>query len=70
MICTPCREEMTCSRTGVLVVWEGGHAYAGDEYQCRTCKATAVMTGAQPFHAVAGRLAAAEAHGRLVRMPS
>lgn len=70
MICAKCREEMSCSRTGVLVVWEGGHAYAGDEYQCRSCEARAIMTGPQPFHAHAERLRAAEERDRLLSMPS
>ena len=35
IICTTCKQEMKCHRTGVTVTWNDTHRRASDEYICR-----------------------------------
>ncbi len=49
IVCSKCRTEMTCSKTGRRVVYDFGHVYAGDEFQCKGCGATIVVTNRTPY---------------------
>lgn len=44
IICSPCRVEMHCAKTGKKVIYNGDHVYSGDEFWCPTCGATVVRT--------------------------
>jgi len=40
---------MKCSKTGRRVVFGQAHVYAGDEFECPTCKTRVVICSA-PYH--------------------
>lgn len=39
IICTKCKQEMTCNRTGVTVTWNHTHRRSSDEFKCSDCGA-------------------------------
>lgn len=68
IICTPCKTEMTCSRTGVTAVWNGNHGYAGDEYICPRCFAITLVTNPSSYVVSPLQFQALESSQRLLEM--
>lgn len=50
MICSPCRIEMHCVKTGKKVIYNGDHVYSGDEFWCPGCGTTVVRTSDTPYN--------------------
>lgn len=48
--CGNCKTEMTCSKTGRMMVWDGNHVYAGDEFECKGCGAKVCYAGGESFY--------------------
>jgi len=72
-ICTECRQEMTCVRTGLLVVFRdhGDMAWARptDEFECPTCKGR-VAIGGRCSDFAQWMVDQKEDSGYLLRMPT
>lgn len=51
IVCSTCRKEMTCVSTGVMVLFGQHHAYAGDEFKCKSCGNTTISTNSSNYHA-------------------
>ena len=68
MICSKCKREMLCSRTGVVVVWSFAHARKGDEYACPSCCATTIQANDQSYHLSPVERQFAEEGGKLIQM--
>ena len=49
-VCVPCRKDMRCVKTGVVVHWGNGHCYAGDRFACTNCPADIVKVSGPPLH--------------------
>ena len=69
IVCTRCSKEMSCSRTGVLVLFGTSHGYAGDEFECPTCGNKTIDTNASPGHISPLQVEAHRASDRLLEMP-
>ncbi len=67
-ICTNCKKEMTCTRTGVLVLYGHTHGYMGDEFGCQNCGTRVISLNALSFAANYAVIDAKEADNRLLRM--
>lgn len=48
-ICTKCKKEMRCEKTGVIARWGDSHCYAGDKFRCPKCKSEILACNATPF---------------------
>ena len=68
IICSKCKEEMLCKRTGVVVVWSFAHARKGDEYECGSCGSTTISANPQSYHLSPLERQHAEESGKLVQM--
>ncbi len=42
IICKPCKTEMECSKTGIVMRWHGTHCKRGDAYMCPSCGAESI----------------------------
>ncbi|PNV83811.1 MAG: hypothetical protein C0610_16660 [Desulfobacteraceae bacterium] len=69
IVCTNCRKEMVCCRTGVLVLFGTSHGYAGDEFECPECGNKTIDTNASPYQVPPLQVEAARESGRLREMP-
>lgn len=69
IVCTKCRKEMQCSRTGVLVLFGTSHGYAGDEFECKNCGNVTIDTNASPYHVPPLQVEAHRNSDKLVEMP-
>ena len=49
-ICSNCKVEMTCIKTGRVVRYNGTHAYSGDEFKCNKCGSKIVICNKNPYH--------------------
>jgi len=50
IVCTSCKKEMRCVKTGLVAVWNSSHCYAGDEFECPQCNSkTLVISGESYF---------------------
>lgn len=50
IICSPCRVEMRCAKTGKKVIYNGDHVYSGDEFWCPKCGSTVVRTADSAYN--------------------
>lgn len=66
-ICTNCGVEMRCSRTGVMVLFNPGWAYNGDEFRCYACESLTITTGNSGGYTPSAELVAVyRSHNRLL----
>lgn len=68
IICSKCRVEMTCNKTGVVVLWGLDHGRSGDEYKCPKCGSKTIHANAQSHRVSHLSAAALEARGYLIEM--
>lgn len=68
IICSNCSEEMTCVKTGVLVLWGTNHARQGDEFECGKCHNRTIQANNASYHASTLSVEAAKVGGYLRRM--
>jgi len=68
IVCTNCRKEMVCSRTGMLVLFGTSHAYSGDEFQCADCGSFAISTNSNPHQISPLSIEAKRSQNRLLEM--
>ena len=50
IICTPCKREMICSRTGVTVTWNHSHRRPADEFRCQGCGSVVCVANDASYH--------------------
>lgn len=68
IICSNCKEEMVCSRTGVLVLWNVSHGRKGDEFKCPKCENTTTVLNGSSYSVSPLEAAGCEARDRLIEM--
>lgn len=49
-VCTRCKKELTCVKTGITIRYGEGHCFRGDEYQCAVCGCRVAVCNPSPFH--------------------
>lgn len=53
IICTKCKKELRCVKTGFTARWGAGHCYRGDKYACPQCGAEVGYLTPTPWHSEA-----------------
>lgn len=50
IICTICKKEMRCVKTGQKVIFLESHVYSSDMFECHGCNASVLVTAAEGHH--------------------